>query len=48
MKNDFDLVVLVDCWPSDHPDVQDECKYFYQRLVRKLSTMNFKYVALAT
>lgn len=48
MKNDFDLVVLIDCWPSDHPDVQDNCQQFYKRLISKLGTMNFKYVAFAT
>jgi hypothetical protein len=49
MKHDIDLVVLVDCWPSDHPDMEtvSQVKY-YERLVNKLSTLNFKNVALAT
>jgi len=51
MKWTYDLVVLIDCWPS-HYDVftNDDAKIteFYKRLVNKLKTMRFTNVALAT
>tara|TARA_B100001057_G_C22716847_1_gene898103 strand:- start:562 stop:1170 length:609 start_codon:yes stop_codon:yes gene_type:complete len=49
MKYNIDLVVLVDCWPSDHPDMETVSQErYYKQLIDKLSTLNFKNVALAT
>ena len=46
---EFDIVVLVDCWPSDHPEMQKVTQEkFYKRLLNKLSTMKFKNVVFAT
>ena len=49
MKYEFDIVVLIDCWPSGHPHMQTATQEkYYQRLINKLSTMYFEYVAFAT
>ena len=51
MKWTYDLVILMDCWPR-HYKLFDETNgnvdLFYERLQKKLSTMKFTNVALAT
>lgn len=51
MKWTYDLVVLIDCWPSHYEVFTNDnvpVTEFYKRLVNKLSTMRFTNVALAT
>lgn len=51
MKWTYDLVVLIDCWPSHYELFTNDnapISKFYEGLVEKLKTMRFTNVALAT
>jgi hypothetical protein len=52
MTPHFDLVILIDCWPATDEwltvNVHKELNKFYERIVNRLSTYDFKNVALAT
>ena len=47
MDNDYDIVILIDCWDQHSFDVA-YCNDFYKRLVNKLSSLNFENVVYAT
>lgn len=51
MKWTYDLVVLIDCWPTHYEVFTSDnalITEYYERLVNKLKTMRFTNVALAT
>lgn len=51
MKTKWDLVILIDCWPLEYScfdKTRDSVEKFYHRLQRKLSTMRYHRLALAS